>query len=353
MPRLPKSDPRHRMEIQVHPSDIRKKVRDLFLDRRQQWLLKGALAALVVFLVAGAVLTPRVVRSRLAATEYEGLLSERRELGSSLEGQVEELATLEAQGDRLRLRLDKILLTYGLGTPESIGQGGYPVRPGDEIDSIYGSLVSRGNRTAARVAEQNQVLAAFLGEIQDFESAHASRSRTTPSVSPVQRASFVLTSPFGNRRSPFTKQLDFHAGIDMAAPVGTPVHAPADGFVTFAGRYPLKRSVSWWRYGNLVVVRSGERFVTLYGHLSSVAVKTGQRVRQGDLLGKVGNTGWSTSPHLHYEVRVREVDGRFRPVDPRIYILDHRWRDEERLLIRARSAPDGRDFEPLPPILAE
>ena len=128
---------------------------------------------------------------------------------------------------------------------------------------------------------------------------------------------------------------------------GTPVHAPAEAVVVFAGRYDLRQNVSWWRYGNLVVLRHDDRFVTLFGHLEAVDVKAGQRVDQGQVIGRVGNTGWSTSPHLHYEVR-RFDAGDFRPVDPRIYILDHRWRDEERLLVRARTSPDPGNYEPLP-----
>ncbi len=158
----------------------------------------------------------------------------------------------------------------------------------------------------------------------------------------------MLTSPFGTRRSPFTKNLDSHPGIDLAATPGTPILAPADGLVVFAGRYPLRYSVSWWRYGNLVGLRNGDRFITLFGHCDEIKVRTGQKVRQGEVVATVGNTGWSTSPHLHYEVRKKEEGDDFRPVDPRIYILDHRWRDEERLLVRARRAPDLRDFEPLP-----
>src|SRR4029450_11548493 len=95
---------------------------------------------------------------------------------------------------------------------------------------------------------------------------------------------------FGTRRSPCTKPLDSHAGLDLAAPVGTPVFAPADGLVVFAGRYPLGQSVAWWRYGNLVAIRHGDRFVTLYGHLDETGVRLGQRVHQGELIAKVGNT---------------------------------------------------------------
>ena len=225
------------------------------------------------------------------------------------------------------------------------------IHPSDIRKRVRYLFLSRG-QALARLEEQSQVLGAFLGEVHDFEAAHAEQVRTTPSLCPLRGESFVLTSPFGQRRSPFTKEVDFHAGIDLVAPEGSPIYAPADGFVTFAGRYDLKRSVGWWRYGNLVVVRSGDRFVTLFGHCDEVYVKTGQRVRQGELLATVGSTGWSTSPHLHYEVRRRDEDGQFRPVDPRIYILDHRWRDEERLLVRARRAPGYESFEPLPPLLA-
>ena len=137
----------------------------------------------------------------------------------------------------------------------------------------------------------------------------------------------------------------------MAAPSGTPITAPADGVVVFAGRYPLRQSVSWWRYGNMVALRNGDRFITLFGHCDEINVRSGQKVKQGDIIATVGNTGWSTSPHLHYEIRRRSEDGDYEPVDPRIYILDHQWRDEEQLLVRARMAPDARNFEPLPRII--
>jgi murein DD-endopeptidase MepM/ murein hydrolase activator NlpD len=100
-----------------------------------------------------------------------------------------------------------------------------------------------------------------------------------------------ITSRFGPRRG------GFHPGIDIAAPVGTPVHAVDNGTVTFAG----------WKagYGNLVMIdHGGGKVVTVYGHLSQIFAKVGDVVKRGQLIGKVGSTGHSTGPHLHFEIRV-------------------------------------------------
>jgi murein DD-endopeptidase MepM/ murein hydrolase activator NlpD len=214
--------------------------------------------------------------------------------------------------------------------------------------TIYADTIAHGMLLRADVQDQLAVVAAVVRDVQDFETQHQELVALTPSICPLTGRDFVLTSPFGMRRNPFTKGADFHAGLDLAAPPGTPVHATAAGVVAFAARYDLRQSVGWWRYGNLIILRHGERFVSLYGHLQDIGVKVGQRVEQGQEIGTVGNSGWSTSPHLHYEIRRRVADEPYRPIDPRIYILDHRWRDEERLLVRARVAPDPGAYEPLP-----
>ncbi len=182
-----------------------------------------------------------------------------------------------------------------------------------------------------------------------YEAANAEIVRHTPSILPLPSDQFVLTSPFGNRVSPFTRASDFHKGLDLSAPTGTPVYAAADGVVTFAGRYPISQSVAWWRFGNVVTIRHAERFITIYAHCDTVAVRSGQSVKQGDVIATVGSTGWSTNSHLHYEVRSDlEKPGTYAPVDPRIYILDHQWSNEALLLMRARTTRDYRNFDPLP-----
>ncbi len=128
----------------------------------------------------------------------------------------------------------------------------------------------------------------------------------TPSIMPAEG---WISSGFGYRRDPFTGKRRFHEGIDISNRPGTPVVAPADGVVIFAGREA--------GYGNLIIISHGYGITTRYGHLKKIFVKVGQKVQRGDIIGEIGNTGRSTGPHLHYEVRVYN-----RPVNPMNYILN-------------------------------
>ncbi len=130
----------------------------------------------------------------------------------------------------------------------------------------------------------------------------ASGAIAIPSEKPVQTAEF--TSAFGVRSDPFRRGAAMHAGIDLAGPVGTPIHATADGTVIRAG----------WNsggYGNLIEIDHGRGIVTRYGHLSKINVNPGDRVNRGAVIGRMGSTGRSTGSHLHYEVRIDDS-----PVNP-------------------------------------
>lgn len=107
--------------------------------------------------------------------------------------------------------------------------------------------------------------------------------------------SFTLTSAFGPRVNPVTGHFRVHQGLDLAAPMGTDVFAAGGGVVTETGSDPV--------YGNYIVIRHQDNWVSLYGHLSSIAVALRQEVRSGTLIGRVGSTGQSTGPHLHFELR--------------------------------------------------
>jgi murein DD-endopeptidase MepM/ murein hydrolase activator NlpD len=157
-----------------------------------------------------------------------------------------------------------------------------------EMDRNVSALTARSARLEAFYQDQTVLLA------------------STPSVWPVRG---YLSAGFGNRIDPFTNQRDFHPGLDISAPVGTKVQAPADGVVVSVGQKG--------GYGNSIIIEHGFGIVTRYGHLSGFNVKPGQRVKRGDVIGFVGDTGRSTAPHLHYEVWVRD-----QAQNPIQYILD-------------------------------
>jgi murein DD-endopeptidase MepM/ murein hydrolase activator NlpD len=334
------------LEIQIHPADIRRRVVYLFLGRSE--LTLGSLAALVYafFLALALGLAPGVVKGLLGSQEYQMRVAEREQQGERLQALVGRIAELEERSRALGVQTAKVRLAYGLGNPPPPAAAG-SAGGGAAADSIYADAMEQGDRLRGRMAGDLTRLDARLSEVEAFERAHPDLVSTTPAACPV-KGRFVLLSAFARRKNPFTHAAEFHSGLDLAADVGTPVHAPADGTVVFAGQLPPGRGGSWWRLGNFVLVRDGDRFYTAFGHLAAIQVRRGAKLRRGEVLGTVGNSGWSTSPHLHYEIRREGAGGDDRPVDPRIYILDHRWPDEERLLSGAGSGPRPGEYDPLP-----
>lgn len=158
------------------------------------------------------------------------------------------------------------------------------------------------NRLSETVREQGEDLRALdrlMGRARRMLAALPSR---WPVHGPVN-------SEFGRRQSPWTGSNELHAGIDIGATPGVLVHAPSSGTVTAAG-YQAD-------YGLTVTVDHGADIRTVYGHLSKVQVAVGQRVERGTVIGRTGNTGRSSGPHLHYEILVRG-----EPVNPRVFLWD-------------------------------
>jgi murein DD-endopeptidase MepM/ murein hydrolase activator NlpD len=153
---------------------------------------------------------------------------------------------------------------------------------------------------------RTESLARGLDSIETRISQSLRWVSATPAITPVRG---IFTSGFGGRNDPLTHGRGTHQGVDIAAPPGQMVHASADGVVVQA------EEVSG--YGNSVLVAHGFGITTRYGHLSQIDVRPGQRLRRGEVVGRVGNTGRSTGYHLHYEVR---VDG--QAVNPLAYMLD-------------------------------
>jgi murein DD-endopeptidase MepM/ murein hydrolase activator NlpD len=207
------------------------------------------------------------------------------------------------------------------------------------VELIHGELTSEQARLTAfirqvdarrrDVAAQEQAKRTLLRRLQEERAAYERmvrelgrnsrelevlirRSQGAPSAVPPGRrvgrfllpARGVLTSGFGYRWHPIFRIRRMHTGIDIAAPRGTPVMAAASGGVLYTG---------WFGgYGKIVVLDHGGGVSTLYGHLSAILVPKGRRVTRGQVIGRVGSTGYSTGPHVHFEVRING-----RPVDPR------------------------------------
>ena len=163
------------------------------------------------------------------------------------------------------------------------------------IDQFYALRTQALSGRVSRALESG-LTPSFAGDWTQLADA--------PSLWPLEGR---VTSSFGEREDPFNGEGAFHSGIDIAAPYGSAVRAAADGEVTGA--------LMGAGYGREVVLDHGHDLLTVYGHLSAVAVLAGQHVIRGQVIGYVGQSGRSTGPHLHYEVRVHNV-----PVNPHKYL---------------------------------
>jgi murein DD-endopeptidase MepM/ murein hydrolase activator NlpD len=148
----------------------------------------------------------------------------------------------------------------------------------------------RSKQLILRLATQEKSLDTVLRLAQEKEKLLAA----TPAIRPLKNM-YKVTSGFGNRYHPILKVLRPHTGIDITAPKGTPVYATADGIVA-------QDDAAGSGYGIAVVLNHGYSYQTVYAHLSKKIVKTGQKVKRGQIIGYVGNTGLSVGSHLHYEV---------------------------------------------------
>jgi len=155
----------------------------------------------------------------------------------------------------------------------------------NSIESSLKNLTSRMNMQKVSYTELDELL-----KNKEQLLAH------TPAIQPVSNKDLNrVASGFGYRVDPVYKTIKFHAGLDFAAPQGTPIYATADGTVTTAGN-------TGNGYGNHVVINHGYGYETLFGHMVRVKARPGQKIRRGEVIGWVGSTGKSTGPHCHYEV---------------------------------------------------
>jgi len=221
-----------------------------------------------------------------------------------------EIETLKNQVDNLSKFEDKVRLIADIKqTSGLIGIGGIPKNVLDQdipLEQKHNILIREMHKQVGqiKIATKKQALN-FENLIKMLEQ----KRNLLASIPSIRPADGWVTSKFGYRISPFTGQKEFHAGLDIANKIGTKIIATANGRVSYAARKMY--------IGNMVVIDHGHGRVTKYGHMKKILVKPGQKVKRGEVIGLVGNSGRSTGPHVHYEVRINGT-----PVNPLRYILN-------------------------------
>lgn len=258
-----------------------------------------AVHVLVALAVVGAATVTAAVasysRMLLKVANYNSLRSEKNHLQTQYSQLEVQAKDARQQLSSLQSLATEVAMTYGI-----LRWHDTPFRP-------VSGMVSGPEDFEASVDQfhflvQNASLVTMVKEdgLSLLPGPLPPNSRLVPSLWPVIGP---ITASFGERMDPFSGEGAFHPGMDIGAAAGTPVHATADGVVAYAG----------WEegYGRMVVIDHGFGISTCYAHLSGVNTEVGSRVDRGDVIGYVGDSGRSTGPHLHYEVRINST-----PVNP-------------------------------------
>lgn len=247
-----------------------------------------------------------------SSSENAVLKEENAQLRSQILLVQEKVAHISATLDRVE-RFDAKLRTAvtQLQDPERnlaigpVGEAGADAAipgPAPAAEANLSALPGKLSSLETEASRQEQ----SLRELQEYFDDQRSLLASTPSIWPTRG---WVTSDFGTRIDPYTAERKMHQGMDIASPHGQMVYTPSDGTVVFLG--------TEGGYGKVLVIDHGYGVKTRYGHLSEVNVRLGDRVKRGDKVAAVGNTGRSTGPHLHYEVRVNGI-----PENPRKFILE-------------------------------
>ncbi len=294
--------PNRKFKLIYLSHDLTKKV-ELTLTRRKVRVLLLSLA--ILFLATNVVagfLFSFVTNSRENLTlkqENESLRSHLTTLENRLSGVNEQMTTLGETDKLLRMMADLPLVDADV---REVGVGGTVASP----DTLSPPL-SNAFWSMDRLEREMQIQKSSFEEIHSKLTENAEIIDHTPTIRPLDGG--YISSGYGLRRDPFTKQLDTHSGVDISQERGTPVKVTAEGQVVYTGHY--------YSYGKFIVVDHGFGYQTAYGHLHSIDVRQGQYVTKGQMIGTVGSTGRATGCHLHYEVRVNGT-----PVDPTDYFFE-------------------------------
>lgn len=249
--------------------------------------------ALVVLLSAN-VLSHMVYQNKIHKLKKNNsrLISTFYDLSNRLQRMESEVSLLVEKDKALRTYVDLPSIDTDI---RKLGIGGKVVSETEELDQLLpdGNLkISDLANNLDRLAREMKFERISYETIYDAFKNRTDQIQSTPSIRPIYTG--FISDGYGYRRDPFTGRREFHYGIDISAPMGTPVFASADGVVGSTGYKGT--------YGNMVEINHGFGYSTVYAHLSRIYVKPGDVIKRGQRIGEVGSTGRSTGPHLHYEV---------------------------------------------------
>lgn len=194
-------------------------------------------------------------------------------------------------------------------------------------------LVTETTKRLDNVAKQLYIQSKSFDEVYSLAKQKEKMLASIPAIQPLSNKDLTrMASGFGYRVDPVYKTNKFHSGMDFTAPAGAEVYATGNGKVVF-----IERAANG--YGNHVIIDHGFGYQTLYAHLSSIDVRPGQQVKRGDIIGKVGNTGKSVGPHLHYEVVKNNV--KINPVN--FYFNDLTAEEYEKMILISSASNQALD----------
>jgi murein DD-endopeptidase MepM/ murein hydrolase activator NlpD len=270
-------------------------------------LVKFISVVIVVFFFSIAYFSYDYIRVKKETVEFAGLkrftIIQKKQI-DLLVGKIGEFEKKMADLNRLDKKI-RIMsnLDNGYDNDQIFGIGG-PI-PEENYTESQEVLINNIRQNIDRLLEDATSREKSFKELLGFLQKQKSILASTPSIWPVMG---WVTSEFGYRISPFTGKREFHRGIDIATKIGKEIGAPADGMVI-----TVRRKAGM---GNCIKIKHGNGITTHFGHLMKVAVKKGKRVKRGDVIGYIGNSGRSTGPHLHYAVVLNGIS-----VNPRRYLF--------------------------------
>ncbi|WP_315164385.1 M23 family metallopeptidase [Capnocytophaga leadbetteri] len=270
------------------------------IRNKKRTKVRNALIFLLAAALFGSILSLIIINSRLFFTPREVMLAREIKayetnyeiLNRKMELVEQVLADVQERDNNMyRLYFNAPII------PDSVRKGGFDPNKYKDLEKLGSSkLVANTTKRLDKLRKQLVIQSKSLDEINKLSKEKEKFLASIPAIQPVNNKDLKrMASGYGWRTDPFTKARKFHYGMDFSSPQGTPVYATGDGVV-------IRADDASSGYGNHIRIDHGYGYVTLYGHLSAYNVRAGQRVKRGDLIGKVGSTGRSEAPHLHYEV---------------------------------------------------